>query len=98
MEKKIRTSKKTALLNLSFSRAVRLSFAMMTTVHQLDTFSIILVSFGKVTGQKPVFSGVSRFPGIIPTRSCQKFSKQICLWDLAQSVCIVFIIQIVWAI
>lgn len=35
---------------------------------------------------------------IIPTRSCQKFSKQICLWDLAQSVGILFIIQIVKAI
>ena len=35
---------------------------------------------------------------IIPTRSCQAYSKRICLWDLAQSICIVFIIQIVWAI
>ena len=36
--------------------------------------------------------------GVIPTRSRQTYSKRICLWDLAQSVCIVFIIQIVWAI
>ena len=36
--------------------------------------------------------------GIIQTRSCQKFSKQICLWDLAQSIGILFIIQIVEAI
>ena len=35
---------------------------------------------------------------LIPTRSRQTYSKRICLWDLAQSVCIVFIIQIVWAI
>lgn len=35
---------------------------------------------------------------IIPTRSCQKFSKQICLWDLAQTIGILFIIQIVEAI
>lgn len=35
---------------------------------------------------------------VIPTRSCQKFSKQICLWDLAQSIGILFIIQIVEAI
>ena len=35
---------------------------------------------------------------LIPTRSCQKFSKQICLWDLAQSIGILFIIQIVEAI
>ena len=34
----------------------------------------------------------------IPTRSCQKFSKQICLWHLAQSISILFIIQIVGAI
>ena len=38
------------------------------------------------------------FPFIIPTRSCQKFSKQICLWGLAQSIGIIFIIQIVGAI
>ena len=35
---------------------------------------------------------------LIPTRSCQKFSKQICLWDLAQNIGILFIIQIVEAI
>ena len=35
---------------------------------------------------------------ITPSRSRQTYSKRICLWDLAQSVCIVFIIQIVWAI
>ena len=35
---------------------------------------------------------------IIPTRSCQKFSKQICLWDLVQGIDIIFIIQIVGAI
>ena len=32
---------------------------------------------------------------IIPTRSCQKYSKQFCLWDLAQIIWIAFIIQIV---
>ena len=35
---------------------------------------------------------------VIPTRSCQKFSKQICLWDLVQVIGILFIIQIVEAI
>ena len=35
---------------------------------------------------------------LIPTRSCQKFSKQICLWDLVQGIGIIFIIQIVGAI
>ena len=32
---------------------------------------------------------------VTPTRSCQKFSKQICLLDLAQSIVIISIIQIV---
>ena len=32
------------------------------------------------------------------TRSCQKFSKQICLWGLAQSIGILLIIPIVEAI
>ncbi len=41
---------------------------------------------------------VSLMMFIIPTRSCQKFSKQICLWDLAQGIGIIFIIQIVEAI
>ena len=35
---------------------------------------------------------------VIPSRSRQTYSKRICLWDLAQSVSIVFIIQIVWTI
>ena len=35
---------------------------------------------------------------IIPTRSRQMFSKQICLCGLAQSIGILFIIQIVGAI
>lgn len=37
-------------------------------------------------------SGVLLF---IPTRSCQKFSKQICLRNFAQSIGIFFIIQTV---
>lgn len=35
---------------------------------------------------------------LFPLALCQAYSKRICLWDLAQSICIVFIIQIVWAI
>ena len=35
---------------------------------------------------------------VIPHCSCQKFSKQICLWDLVQDIGILFIIQIVGAI
>ena len=43
-------------------------------------------------------SGMDRFivqPHIIPTRSRQAYSKQVCLWVIAQIICIVFIIQIV---
>src|SRR5699024_2990218 len=35
---------------------------------------------------------------LIPIRSCQKFSKQICLGDLTQGVGIISIIQIIEAI
>ena len=48
--------------------------------------------------KKPVFMRVFAVSSVIPTRSCQKFSKQICLWDLAQGIGIIFIIQIVGAI
>ena len=45
----------------------------------------------------PIFLGYDRSEDI-PIRSCQKFSKQICLWDLVQIIGILFIIQIVEAI
>ena len=48
--------------------------------------------------KKPVFMRVFAVSSVIPTRSCQKFSKQICLWELAQIIGILFIIQIVEAI
>lgn len=35
---------------------------------------------------------------LIPTRSHQTCPKQVCLWDLAQIICITFIIQVAWAI
>lgn len=35
---------------------------------------------------------------LIRIRSCQEISKQICLYDLAQDISILFIIQIVEAI
>lgn len=50
------------------------------------------------TPQTCINTGLFRVSEIIPTRSCQKFSKQICLWDLAQGIGIIFIIQIVEAI
>ena len=48
-EKKNRTSK-TALLNLSFNRAVRLPFAIILLCDRVETNSIKPVSQGKVTG------------------------------------------------
>lgn len=48
--------------------------------------------------KKPVFMRVFAVSSVIPTRSCQKFSKQICLWDLTQGVGIISIIQIIEAI
>ena len=42
--------------------------------------------------------GLSGVVIFIPTRSCQKFSKQICFWDLVQIIGIISIIQIVEAI
>ena len=67
-----------------------------------DTVQTNLVSNqyqqAKRQAKKPVFMRVSEVSEIIPTRSCQKFSKQICLWNLAQGIGIIFIIQIVGAI
>lgn len=45
--------------------------------------------------KRPKIFGTKTFT---PTRSCQKFSKQICLWDLVHGIGIIFIIQIVGAI
>lgn len=62
-EKKNRTSK-AALLNLSFSRAACLPFAIILLCGRVETNSINPVSQGKVTGQKPcIHAGLSRFDG-----------------------------------
>ncbi len=50
------------------------------------------------SAQKPRPLGRGFVMRFIPTRSCQKFSKQICLWDLTQGIGIISIIQIVEAI
>ena len=75
-----------------------MSFAIILS----DTVQTNLVSNqyqqAKRQAKKPVFMRVSEASEIIPTRSCQKCSKQFCLWDLAQSIGILFIIQIVGAI
>ena len=62
-EKKNRASK-TALLNLSFSRAVRLPFAIILLCDRVEMNSIKPVSQGKATGQKPcIHAGLRRFDG-----------------------------------
>ena len=72
-KKKNRTSE-AALLNLSFSRAACLPFAIILLCGRVETNSINPVSQGKVTGQKPcIHAGLSRFDGyshsvmILPT-------------------------------
>ena len=62
-EKKNRTSK-AALLNLSFSRAACLPFAIILLCGRVETNSINPVSQGRLTGQKPcIHAGLSRFDG-----------------------------------
>ncbi|MCI8525689.1 MAG: hypothetical protein HFF17_07160 [Oscillospiraceae bacterium] len=62
-EKKNRASK-TALLNLSFSRAVHLLFAIILLRDRVETNRIKPVSQGKVTDQKPcIHAGLRRFDG-----------------------------------
>ena len=48
--------------------------------------------------RNPSKIGLSGAAWTIPTRSRQKFSKRICLWDLVQGIGIISIIQIVEAI
>ena len=43
-------------------------------------------------------SQAALFLKITPSRSRQPYSKQVCLWDLVQIICITFIIQVAWAI
>ena len=55
---------KTALLNLPFSRAVRLPFAIIHLCDRVETNRIKPVSQGKATGQKPcIHAGLRRFGG-----------------------------------
>lgn len=82
-KKKNRTSE-AALLNLSFSRAACLPFAIILLCGRVETNSINPVSQGKVTGQKPcIHAGLSRFNGhshsmasVLSSRhsSCTQFS------------------------
>lgn len=45
-----------------------------------------------------IASEITKPSGTISPLSCQKYSKQVCLYDLASIIYIAFIIQIVWAI
>ena len=80
-EKKNRTSK-AALLNLSFSRAACLPFAIILLCGRVETNSINPVSQGKVTGQKPcIHAGLSRFDGYslsLKLRTDCGFTQSIC--------------------
>ena len=78
-EKKNRTSK-AALLNLSFSRAACLPFAIILLCGRVETNSINPVSQGKVTGQKPcIHAGLSRFDGYSHSTKPNQFCLEIIL-------------------
>ena len=80
-------------------------FPLFVGLHRLfyllgakDPLDLLIV--GKEKPQAPAAQGLAVLNAsyFTPTRSCQKFSKQICLWDLVQGIGIIFIIQIVMAI
>ena len=78
-EKKNRASK-TALLNLSFSRAVCLPFAIILLCDRVETNSIKPVSQGKVTGQKPcIHAGLHRFDAHSHSTKPNQFCLEIIL-------------------
>ena len=64
----------------------------------LSLFHLLQNTFCPQTRINTGFLSTSQPRVITPTRSCQKFSKQICLWDLVRIIGILFIIQIVEAI
>ncbi|MBC8560392.1 hypothetical protein [Fumia xinanensis] len=84
-EKKNRASK-TALLNLSFSRAVRLPFAIILLCDRVEMNSIKPVSQGKVTGQKPcIHAGLRRFNGHSNSTNTNQFCLMIILCRVRSS-------------
>lgn len=50
------------------------------------------------TAKGLIFTIIYIVSEIIRTRSYQAYSKQICLYDLAQIIYIAFIIQVAWII
>jgi hypothetical protein len=84
-EKKNRASK-TALLNLSFSRAVCLPFAIILLCDRVETNSIKPVSQGKVTGQKPcIHAGLRRFDAHSHSTKTNTFCLGIILCSVSRS-------------
>ena len=67
----------------------------VSKVNPVLVSAINLLSNAPFPFQEPSVFKALRVLLVIPTRSCQKFSKQICLWDLVQGIGIIFIIQIV---
>ena len=82
--------------NISFFRqAVPAKYQLFPIPDASDFLAFLRSKCGQTGRKKPAKPCVSRLCGQIaltPTRSRQLYSKRICLWDLAQSVCIVFII------
>ena len=84
-KKKNRTSE-AALLNLSFSRAACLPFAIILLCGRVETNSINPVSQGKVTGQKPcIHAGLSRFNGHSHSTKTNAFCLGIILCNVSRS-------------
>ena len=86
---------------MPLTKLLYLQASVYTATNKTNRFRALvikLLSKGKRKPQKPSVSKAFGVRLIIPTRSCQKFSKQICLWDLVQGIGIIFIIQIVEAI
>ena len=78
-KKKNRTSE-AALLNLSFSRAACLPFAIILLCGRVETNSINPVSQGKVTGQKPcIHAGLRRFDAHSHSTKPNQFCLEIIL-------------------
>ena len=66
---------------------------MRTTLNNLNN-----IAFYAVDDTVCLVNSTAPIRRKVAARSCQKFSKQICLWDLVQNIGILFIIQIVEAI
>ena len=87
-----KTKRETALRNLPFRRACSCLSKWSESRFQYP------INSTRGNARNPCSTVIFWSLAVIPTRSCQKFSKQICLCCLAQSIGIIFIIQTVEAI